>query len=123
MKIKKGNWIIDTRSLFRVKWEKYYPVLIVHEKFEKIIKWVIRVFTLVGIALSVYTLPWFLGLGITLILIGIDYLLENVIFLYTTMVIQKPPNFEITYGIWFMNLFFFPNYEEDLPIFCMVFSL
>lgn len=122
MKIKKGDWIIDTKSLFSVEWKKYYPVFNVHEKYQNIIKWIIRSFTFLGIAISVVTMPWFLCLTIALILLGLDYLLENVVFLYTTIVLQEPPSFEIKHGLWISNLFLFPQYKGDLPFFCMGFT-
>ena len=122
MRIKKGEWIINSKSLFRIEWRKYYPVLIIHEKYEKAVKWIIRIFTIIGIAISVITMPWFLSLIVAIILLGIDLFLENVIFLYTTIVMQEPPDFDIKHGMWRSNLFLLPRFEGDLPFFCLGFT-
>ena len=40
MKIKKGDWKIESSSLVNIEWRNKIPRLIVHEKYEKIVKWV-----------------------------------------------------------------------------------
>lgn len=122
MKIKKGDWVIDSKSLFRVKWNRFYPVFQIHEKYEKEIKWILRTLTFIGVAVSVIAMPWFFSFAIAVLLVGLNYAFENVVFHFTSIVFQSPPNFEIKNGLWISNLFLFPNYKNDLPIFCLGFT-
>jgi len=116
MKIKRNGWIIETKSLFQVKWNKYYPVFIIHEKYQKKIKWILRILTFIGITTSIITMPWYLGLSVSIVLILLELLLEKVIFLYTTIVVQNfPKGFKIEGEKWLTNGFAIPrNKEPDL---------
>ena len=71
MKIKLENWEIDTSTFVRIEWHKPFPKLVLHEKYEKIVKWILRILTLIGIATSIITLSpvYSLLLSIALLLI------------------------------------------------------
>ena len=74
---------IDSRTLIRFEWKKFYPALIVHEKYENIVKWILRSIAFVGIALSVVSIPiWFISLGIALLILGVEKFFEKIIFEY-----------------------------------------
>jgi hypothetical protein len=111
---------VNLNSLLRFEWRRYYPVLIVHEKFEKTVKWILRIFAAIGIGTSVLTINhWYYSLGLALIIFLIEQFFENSIFEYTTMILQPPPPFEIDYGQWKGNGFMIPKYPDgdDLPYF------
>jgi hypothetical protein len=52
MKIKVRNWKVDLSTLFRVEWRKPFPKIVIHEKFEKYVKWTLRILTVIGIGTS-----------------------------------------------------------------------
>ncbi len=115
MKIRVGNWKIDSRTLLRFEWRKFYPKLIVHEKFEKKIKWTLRILTAIGIGTSIVSLPPVYSLILTLALLGIEQFFEKVLFEYTIFIIQPFPDFEVEYNQWLTNGYLFPNpdYQEE----------
>jgi hypothetical protein len=110
MKIKvKKDLYVELNTLVSIEWKKYYPVLVVHEKFEKILKWITRIITLIGILSSVFTIsPWYCSLGIAILIFLFGLFFERAILEYTTMVFQPPPHFEIDYGQWKTNGFMLP---------------
>ena len=103
MKFRKGNWRINLDSFIRLQWKRYYPKLILHEKFEKPVKWILRILAAVGIVISFLTLPYWIGVIITLIIFGVEQLFENVVFEYSVIVQQPLPDFEIEYDQWLTN--------------------
>lgn len=109
MKFRLGNWKIDSSSLIRVHWKKYYPKLIVHEKFEKPVNWILRILTVVGIATSFLTLPYWAGIVMTFVLFGIEQFFERALFEYSVMILQPFPDFEIDYDQWLTNGYFLLN--------------
>jgi hypothetical protein len=111
MKFKKGNWRIDSQTLIRLEWAKYYPKLIVHEKFEKYVKWVLRILTAIGILTCFLTFSYVIGIIITLCLFVIEQFFERTIFEYSVMIIQPFPDFEIEYDQWLTNGYFLLNPE------------
>lgn len=100
MKIKKGDWKIESSSLINIEWRNKIPRLIVHEKYEKIVKWILRGFTFIGIATSIISFEWYQSLILTLILLIIEQFFEKAIFEYTTIIFQTLPNFEIDGKRW-----------------------
>ena len=104
---------VNSNTLFRVEWRKFYPVLVVHEKFEKVLKWILRIIAIGGIATSMIAIPvWYLSLGIALIIFLVEQFFEKAIIEYTTMIVQPYPDFEIDYGQWKTNGFMIPK-EKD----------
>jgi hypothetical protein len=113
MKIRVGNWRIDSKSLVRIHWKKYYPKLIVHEKFEKHVKWILRILAFIGIATSFLTLPYWGGIAMTFVLLGIEQIFERTLFEYSVMILQPFPDFEIEYDQWLTNGYFLLNPEIE----------
>lgn len=119
MKIKVGNWKVDSNTLLRLEWNKNRPRLILHEKYEGKVKWLLRGFTVVGIGTSFLSFDPFVGTGVSLGLIGLEQFFENTLFEYTTFIIQPPPDFEIQYDQWKTNGFAIPlvKNKSSLPVF------
>ncbi len=115
MKIKIAKDLyVNSNTLVRFEWRKFYPVLVVHEKFEKILKWILRIIAIGGIATSVISIPvWYLSLGFAVVIALVEQFFERTIFEYTTMVIQPFPNFELDYGQWKTNGFMIPKEKND----------
>lgn len=93
MNFKKHGWRIDSRSLIDFEWTKKGPKLIIHEKYEKHIKWILRILTFVGVATSLISLEWYESLMLTLILLLLEQFIERSVFEYTTMIVQKTSKF------------------------------
>ena len=55
MKIKIKNRLeVELSTLVRLEFNRFVPTLVVHERFEKYVKWTIRLITLIGIIALVY---------------------------------------------------------------------
>jgi len=110
MRIKIGKGIyVDSRTLIRLEWRKFTPVLVVHEKFENKIKWILRVLAIIGIATSIISIDkWYYSLGLALCIFLIEQLFEKTVFEYTTLLFMKFPDFSIDYSKWKTNGFMIP---------------
>lgn len=104
------NLYVNSSTLFRFEWRKYYPALVIHEKFEKKLKWTLRLIAFIGIASSVIAIDqWYMSLGFSVFIFLIEQFFERTAIEYTTMVIQPPPDFKIEYGQWKTNGFMLPK--------------
>ena len=113
IKISKGLFI-NTNTLFRFEWRKWYPALVVHEKFESIVKWTLRIIAFVGIATSVIAIPiWYISLFIAIGIFVVEQFFERTIFEYTALVVQPYPNFEVDYSQWKTNGFMIPTEQNE----------
>jgi len=106
MKFRKGNWKIDSKSLIRIEWNKYFPKLIIHEKFENIVKWTLRILSFIGIATAFLTLPYEIGILTTLIIFITEQFLEKTIFEYSVFYLFPIPDFDIDYDNWLASGYF-----------------
>lgn len=52
------KWNNSRRSLVSLRFRKGLPRLVAYEKYEKSIKWILRILTSIGIISSVFTLPF-----------------------------------------------------------------
>ncbi|PXV66851.1 hypothetical protein CLV62_104112 [Dysgonomonas alginatilytica] len=105
---------VELSTLVRFEWRKYYPVLIIHERFEKIIKytiWAIIIITILSSLLVFQNCICSLILAITLFLL--QKLFEKTIFEYTTVVFAPLPDFAIDNTQWLTNAFLIPTNEDD----------
>ena len=76
--------------------------LYVHEKFEKPLKWIVRIIAIISfitifLALDDYLLSVSIGLGLFLL----SFIFDRAIVKYTTFVVQPFPDFEIDYSQWY----------------------
>jgi len=119
MKIKVGNWKVDSKTLMRIEWRFPFPKIIFHEKFEKQVKWTLRILTLIGIGTSVISLPTIWSLILSVCLVLIEQFFERIIFEYTVFIVQQFPDFEVDYNQWLTNGYLFPNpeYAEHYELF------
>lgn len=121
MKIKISNRLaIDSRTIIRVEWRKFHPVLTVHEKYEKHLKYTLRIIAFLGIASSLIAFDtWYASLVFSITIFLVEQFFERTIIEFTTMVFQLPPGFEVDYDQWKTNGFIIPREEirEDLAHF------
>lgn len=80
------------RSFFKITFEKGMLRLHVHEKFEKYVKWTLRILLFVGIGTSVVSFQvWYLNLLLAIALVIIEQFLERAIFIFTTIFVTPIP--------------------------------
>lgn len=118
MKIKIGTDLyVNSNTLIRIEWRKWYPALVIHERFEKVVKWILRVTAFVGIATSVISInEWYISLGLSLLIFLLEQFLEKTIIEYTAMVFQPLPDFEVEYGQWKTNGFMIPKERTKIDL-------
>ena len=104
-------WNNNRRGFFRLDIRNKIPRLIVHEKYEKHIKWVLRVLMFVGILSSVLSFPWLLSLLVSIILILIEQIFEKIIFTFTTLFVQLFPEYQSEE--WLGMLFLISTDQSD----------
>lgn len=115
MKIRvKKNVKVDLNTLIRIERRGLLPVLIVHERFERPIKWLLRTFAAIGIATSLLTIDdWFLNIGFAILLFLIEQFFERAIFEYTSFYLIPLPDFDIDHTQWQTNGFIIPQNIDD----------
>lgn len=109
MKIKLGKWKIDISTIVRIEWHKPFPKLILHERYEKFIKWILHILTLIGIATSIITLSPVCSLLLSIALLLIEQFFERTVFEYSIFYVFNFPNFEIDYSQWVTSGYFLLN--------------
>jgi hypothetical protein len=118
MKIKISKDVsIESSTLIRISWRHYYPVLIVHEKFEKILKWTLRIIAFVGIGTSILTIDhWYFSFGLAILIFVVERFFENTIIEYTSMLVQPLPDFEVERNQWKTNGFRIPQVKDGINL-------
>ena len=112
IKVAKGLYV-DSNTLFRIEWRKFYPALILHEKYEKKIKWTLRIIAIISIGLSIYSFEeWYHSLLVTLVILAIEQFFEKAGFEYTTIIFQPLPKFELELDQWVTNGFLIPKVKN-----------
>jgi hypothetical protein len=105
----KSGWKINTSTLIRFEIRKGIPKLIIHEKFENSIKWILRFIAFVGIATSIITIDkWYFSLLLSIIIFLVEQFFETTTFEFTTFYFSKIPSFNHNSEEWFTNGFLIP---------------
>jgi hypothetical protein len=76
------------------------PRLVVSEKYESSIKWILRAVIAGGIVTSVVAFPWYVGLFVAVVLVIVEQTLERAIFRYASMFVQPLPDFAYDPDEW-----------------------
>ena len=92
MELKKVYRTIRNKLIFifrrfsgRIRIDKKKKRIILHEKYEKAVKYILRALTFIGIVSSVLTLPVYLSLILSIILVAIEQILERTGFMFNTL--------------------------------------
>lgn len=89
------------RSLVQVRWSKGgIPRLVLHERYERPIKWTLHGLTALGVLSSVVTLPRLWALGLSILMLLIDRFLVRTLFLFTSLYVQPLPAFKLDNDKW-----------------------
>lgn len=123
MSPKAGKWKIKLSSLVSLRWKGYLPELVVHEKYERIVIWFVRVLGLIGIAISLLTIDkWYVSLAIAVLIFSITKFIENSIIQFTTILVRPTPDFDTPNSEWVSMGFAFPISKKDPPMLGPVFK-
>src|SRR5208283_1949006 len=80
------------KTLASVEMKRGIPRLIVHEKLERTVKWVLRGLADLGIVLSAVSFKaWYYAVGVSLVILGVQQFLERAIFEYTAIHVRPMP--------------------------------
>lgn len=103
------NWRIFLNSLISVRWKRGIPRLVIHEKYEKVIKRLLRIIACAGLLSSIITFQtWYISFSVAVALFLIEQFFEKSIFQYTTIYIQPMPDFKYIPEEWKGIAFAFP---------------
>lgn len=97
------------KGLITINYQDKIPHIILHEKYETFVKWLIRILIILGILLSFLTLPWQYSVITSIILVVIEIILEKIIFKYRTLFIQPIPRYRL--NSWLAMVFLIPLQE------------
>lgn len=82
----------------------------IHEKYEKTVKWVLRILTAFAIVSSVIAFSiWYISLSFAIVSFLIEQFFEKSIFQYTSIYVQPMPDFEYDPEEWKGMAFAFPQ--------------
>ena len=112
MKIRRGNWKIDTKSLVRIEFKNYIPRIVIKKKFQKYVKWTLRLLSFVGIATAFLTFDYITGIIITLTIFIVEQFFERTIFEYTVFYFPEFPEFDIEYEQWLSTGYYLLSDDE-----------
>lgn len=109
------------KSGLRVRWSRIIkirihrgvPRLLVPSAFEPLFKWFLRGLTAVGILTSVLSFPWYVGLGVAILLVLTEQFLERTVFQTAAIYIQPMPPFKVDENEWTAMGFAFPEDRFD----------
>jgi hypothetical protein len=82
---------VKLNSLVKIEWRKYYPVLVIHERYEKYVKWIAILITLV------------------------EQFVEKTLFEYTSLAFRPLPDFNLDRTQWLTNGFIIPTEPDKYP--------
>lgn len=109
------RWHGKRKTLITLRWKRGFPRLIIHEKYESLVKWSLRALTAIGIGCSVVFLPaWYWSLLLAIILVAIEQFLERAVFLYTVFYVLPFPDFQWDISEeWIAMGFAFPVLQSE----------
>lgn len=101
-------------SVIRLEFKGILPALVIHEKYEKSIKWILRLLTVIGILSSLITIDRIeISLIFSILLLLLERFLEKAVLEYTSFVLIPLPEFEIDYNQWITNGFLIPKVVDE----------
>jgi len=91
--IRKVQVLNNRRKLkIEVVFKNKFPRIKIQEKHENRVRWIIRIITFLGIALSVVSFStWYYSLTVSLVLFIIGWVFQKIIYTYTVLLVQPMP--------------------------------
>lgn len=109
VKIRIRGLSVDSNLLFRVEWKFPLPKIYLHERFESTAKWTSRTIVGLGIGASLLALPTFADFSAAVFLLFLEVVVEKIVFEYSVLIVQPPPNFVVDEDQWVTNGYLFPE--------------
>ena len=112
------KWHHRLKTLITLRWKHGIPRLVIHEKYEKTVKWLLRALAFIGIVTSILYFPaWYLSLLSAIVLLAIEQFLERAIFLYTIFYFLPFPEFKWDVGEEIVSMgFAFPESKNEAQL-------
>ncbi|MFC2035033.1 hypothetical protein ACFLUJ_02795 [Chloroflexota bacterium] len=114
------RWHNKRKTLITFRWKRGIPHLVIHEKYERLAKWSLRILTAIAIVSSIgFISVWYLNLLLAIVLVVIEQFLERAVFLYTIFYIQPLPDFKWDIGEEWIGMGFafpVPKNERELNV-------
>ncbi len=115
MELKKVYRTIRNKLIFifrrfsgKIRIDKKKKRIILHEKYEKAVKYILRALTLIGIVSSILTIPIYISLILSVLLVIVEQILEKAGFMFNTLFVQPIPTPEdLKKAEWYANIFGF----------------
>jgi hypothetical protein len=81
------------KTLVSVEWKHGIPRLVVHEKYEKPVKWILRGLALIGVLAGALSFSaWFEGVILAIAILGVQQFFERSLFEYTAIHVTALPS-------------------------------
>lgn len=88
-------------GIFSIEWQNGLPRFRMPDKFERPVRWTVRVLTAIGILLSYPVFNnWRITMLVAVALVGLQQFLERTIFEFMLMYIEPMPDFELAVKRW-----------------------
>lgn len=92
----------------KIRIDKKKKRIILHEKYEKSVKYALRTLTFIGIVSSILTLPVYYSLILSILLVVVEQILERAGFMFNTLFVQPVPEpKDLKKAEWYANIFGF----------------
>ena len=89
--VRNKSILLFRRFSGKIRIDRKKKRLILHERYGKAVKYILRVLTIIGIISSILTLPIPLSLILSTLLVLIEQILERAGFMFNTLFIQPIP--------------------------------
>lgn len=107
-KLRNKSILITRRISGRIRLDKRKKRWVFHEKYERAVKYILRILMIIGIISSILTLPIYLSLIFSICLILLEQILEKATYMFYTLFVQPVPTPEdLKKAEWYANIFGF----------------
>jgi len=108
IKLRNKSILIVRRFSSMIRIDKKKKRLLLHEKYEKGVKYFLRILMIVGIVSSLITFPVYISLILSIFLVLIEQVLEKANFMFNTLFVQPIPTpKDLKKADWYANIFGF----------------
>lgn len=116
MNFRYKGWKINSSTIIRFEWRKYYPKLILHERYQATVNRTLLVLTGIGIITAFITLSPNEAFLLSIALLIIEKFLEKILFEYTVIVPHGIPDFPVDNQQWTEIGFAWPANRDAIPL-------
>lgn len=104
----KPNWPVFIRTFVSIRMVGWRPQLVVIDKYERAVRWVVRVLAGLAVVSSIFVFPaWYYALAFSIAVFLVQQFFERTMYVYTTMYVQPMPTFEVKTAEWYAMAYAF----------------